>query len=314
MPGRARHVLFAVLLLVVGVASAQDIEPRQYANAPIGFNFLAAGPVATNVGFPLDPAIPVTDAKIYTYGGVLAYVKVIRLGGQSAKLSMVAPYIWLDGSALYEGVPVSRQVNGLTDMKIRLAANILGAPAMDLKEFRNYKQDLVVGTSLTVTCPTGQYDPERLVNIGANRWAFKAELGASQVVGKWILELSATAEVFTDNPDFFIGRTREQDPVFAGKGHAIRNFGKGRWASVDLTYYTGGSTTIDGVFRNDLQQNWRTGATLSSPVALRHSLRLNVSGGVYARTGNNYNQVALTWQYQWGPGLARKRPPPPAQP
>ncbi len=302
---RARTKVLVVLSVLVceHAARAQDFEPRQYANAPIGVNFIAAGPALTRLGFPLDPAVPLTDPKLNTYGAVLGYARVIRLGGQAAKVSVIAPYMWLDGTARYNGEVVSRKVDGLTDVKVRLAANLFGAPALGLKEFMAYKQDLVVGASLTMTCPTGQYDPERLVNLGANRWSFKGELGASQAVGKWILELSATAEVFTDNTEFYIGRTREQDPVYAGRGHVIRNFAKGMWASVDVTYYTGGSSTIDGTFRNDLQQNWRTGATFSAPLSKRHALRFNWSSGVYARTGNNFDQVALTWQYRWGAGL-----------
>ena len=281
----------------------QEIEPRQYANAPIGVNFLIAGPAVTRLGLPLDPAVPLTDTKLGTVTGVLGFARVIKVGGQSAKISIVQPYSWLDGTAKFNGEPVSRTVNGFTDTKLRFSMNLLGAPALDLKEFMAYKQKLVVGTSITVTAPTGQYDPERLVNLGTNRWGFKGEVGASQAVGKWVLELSATAELYTDNTDFFGGKTREQEPVFAGKGHAIRTFKKGIWASVDVTYYTGGATTIDGVFRNDLQQNWRTGFTFVMPVHPKHALKLNVSSGVYARTGNNFDLAAITWQYRWGGGL-----------
>jgi hypothetical protein len=112
---------------------------------------------------------------------------------------------------------------------------LLGAPAMDLKEFLGYKRNVVVGVSFTVTAPTGQYDADRLVNIGANRWSFKGEVGVSKAAGQWIREPMTTAEVFTDYPEFYGGKLREQDPVFAGKGHVIRNFRKGMWASVDAT-------------------------------------------------------------------------------
>jgi hypothetical protein len=301
---RAMRAFVLVVLLFRGVALyAQDIEPRQYANAPIGVNFLIAGPAITRLGLPTDPAIPLTDAKLNTIGPVLGFARVIRINGQSAKISVVAPYMWLEGTARYNGEPVSRQVGGLTDVKVRLAVNLLGSPALGLKEFMEYKQNFVVGASMTVTAPAGQYDPERLVNIGANRWGFKGEVGASKAVGKWLIELSTTAEVFTDNTAFYGGKTREQDPVFAGKAHFIRTFARGMWASVDATYYTGGATTINGVFRNDLQQNWRTGFTFVAPVAKRHSLKLNASTGVYARTGNNFDLLAVTWQYRWGAGL-----------
>lgn len=303
LTGSKAWIVLLLLLRCSVRLQGQDIDPRQYANAPIGMNFLIAGPVVTNLGLPQDPAIPLTDAELHTYGGVLGYARVLRVGGQSAKLSMAVPYMWLEGSALFNGEPVSRSVNGLTDAKLRFSVNLLGAPAMDLKEFMAYKQDLVVGASLTVTAPTGQYDPERLVNIGANRWATKGEVGLSKAVGKWILEVMTTAEIFTDNTEFFGGKVREQEPVFAGKGHVIRNFKPGSWASVDATYYTGGATTINGIFRNDLQQNWRLGATLVAPVNVKHALKINVSSGVYARTGNNFDLLALTWQYRWGAGL-----------
>ncbi len=310
-PSTGNLLLRALLGLLVSLSGtvvlrAQDIDPRQYANAPIGMNFLIAGPAITRLGLPQDPAIPLTDAKLHTSGGVLGYARVLRVGGQSAKLSVALPYMWLEGSALYNGEPVSRSVSGLTDAKVRFAVNLLGAPAMDLKEFMAYKQDLVLGASLTVSAPTGQYDPERLVNIGAHRWSFKGEVGISKAVGKWVLELMSTAEVFTDNADFFGGKVREQDPVIAGKGHVIRNFKPGMWASVDATYYSGGATTINGIFRNDLQQNWRLGATLVAPVNVRHALKLNASSGVYARTGNNFDLLALTWQYRWGAGIGGK--------
>lgn len=301
-PFLERAVLSALVCWCIDL-HAQDIDPRQYANAPIGMNFLIAGPAVSSLGLPQDPAIPLTDVDLHTYGGVLGYARVLRVGTQSAKLSIAVPFMQLEGSALFEGDRVSRSVGGLTDAKLRFAVNLTGAPAVDLKDFMAYKQDLVIGTSLTVTMPTGQYDPERLVNIGANRWSFRGEVGASKAVGKWILELMTTAEVYTDNSAFYNGKTRRQDAVFAGKGHVIRTFPKGMWASVDATYYTGGGTYINNVFRNDLQQNWRLGATLVTPVSKRHALKLNASSGVYARTGNNFDLLSVTWQYRWGGGL-----------
>lgn len=292
-----------LIIALVPLADAQDIEPRQFANAPTGLNIFLGGPMITRLGLPQDPAIPLEDPRLNTAGGVLGYARVLRVGGQSATLSVVLPYMWLEGEAKFNGEPVTRSVQGFSDAKLRFSVNLLGAPALDLKEYMVYQQDLIVGASLTVTAPTGQYDPERLVNIGAHRWSFKGELGASKVAGKWVLELMASGEVFTNNPYFFGDRLREQDPVFAGKGHVIRNFKKGLWVSVDATYYAGGATTIGGVFRNDLQQNWRLGATLVTPITHRHILKFNFSTGVYARTGNNFDLAAITWQYRWGAGF-----------
>jgi len=215
-----------LIIGLVQLTNAQDIDPRQYANAPIGINFLIAGPAVTRLGLPQDPAIPLEEPRLNTAGPVLGYARVLRMGGQSAKLCVVVPYMWLEGDALFNGQPVSRSVQGLTDAKLRFSANLFGAPAMGLKEFIEYKQDLVVGASITVTAPTGQYDPERLVNIGANRWSFKGEVGVSKAVGKWVLELMSTAEVFTEE----MSPTSPMS-VATPSTRTVRRVAVNRWAS-----------------------------------------------------------------------------------
>jgi hypothetical protein len=122
-------------------------------------------------------------------------------------------------------------------------------------------------------------------------------------VGPWIWEATAAATIYTDNTDFFGGMTRSQEPIYSMQGHVIRSFHSGLWASLDATYFTGGSTTIDGVARHDLQRNWRIGATLAVPVNARHSIKLFASDGVSARTGNSYEAIGIVWQYRWGGGI-----------
>jgi hypothetical protein len=36
---------------------------------------------------------------------------------------------------------------------------------------------------------------------------------------------------------------------------------------------------------------------------VRNSIKLAASDGVSARTGNNYSQVGVYWQYRWGGGI-----------
>ena len=277
----------------------QEIEPRLYANAPVGVNFFIGGFAGTRNGSSLDTALPIDDPKLNTYSAVIAYARVLDLWGCSAKLSAQAPYTFLRGSARFNEVPVTREVNGLTDARVRLAVNLYGAPALHMKDFATYKQDLVIGASLSVIAPTGQYDPERLVNIGANRWSVMGDVGASKAVGKWILELSTGLQAFTTNSDFY-GTTRAQEPVYSVKSSVIRNFAKGMWASVDATYFTGGASSFGIGTRSEFQSNWRTGATFAMPLGPHQSLKLFANSGVYARTGNNFDMVSVIWQYRWG--------------
>ena len=295
-----------VTLLVVGAPSvvhAQDMEPRSYSNAPVGLNFLVAGYAYTRGGLAFDGALPVTDPDLNMSSAVLAYGRVLDIRGQSAKLNVAVPLSSLTGTADYAGQPIQRDVTGLGDPLVKLSVNLYGAPALSLKEFAAYEQDLIVGASLRVTAPLGNYDNSRLVNLGTHRWSFKPELGVSKALGPWTFEAAAAVTLYTTNDDFFNGSTRSQDPLYSVEGHAIYSARSGIWGSFDVTYFAGGRTTIDGTLNNDLQQNWRLGATLTFPVDRFNSIKVYASSGVAARTGNDFDLVGLAWQIRWGAGL-----------
>ena len=228
------------LLLLASATQAQDIEPRSYSNAPVGVNFLIAGYAYTRGGVAFDTALPISNPKLYTDNAVLAYARVLDLWGKSANASVIVPYTWLAGSAERAGDTVERAVNGFGEPTFRLSMNLYGAPALDLKQFQDYTQELNVGAILRVTAPWGQYDSSKVVNITTNRWSFKPELGISKALGQWTLEGALAATFYTDNTNFFNGQTRSQDPLYAILGHVSYSFPKGIWASLDATYVTGG--------------------------------------------------------------------------
>ena len=55
--------------------------------------------------------------------------------------------------------------------------------------------------------------------------------------------------------------------------------------------------------RYEQQQNTRLGATLSLPIARRHSLRVAFSTGAWVRLGSDFNTFNVTWSYGWGRGF-----------
>ncbi len=299
----AGAVLTCALLAGSLAAAAQDIEPRAYSNAPVGVNFVIAGYAFTDGGVAFDPSLPVKDPQLQTHNFVFGYARVLDLWGKSAKIDLVMPYTWLSGTALYMGQTIQRQVDGFADQKVRLSINLFGAPALTAKEFAKYKQDLIVGLSLQVCAPGSQYDPARLVNIGTHRWFFKPEVGLSKAFGRWTLEGQAAATFFTTNHDFYGGLTRSQDPLFSVQAHVVYSFPKGIWGALDATYFWGGQTTLGGTVKEDRQENWRVGGTLALPIDRRHSVKLYLSNGVSARTGNNFLLAGVALQYRWGGGL-----------
>ena len=282
---------------------AQDIEPRAYSDTPVGVNFLIAGYAYTSGGVAFGPTLPITNPNLNTSSAVFAYARSLDLWGMSGKFDATVPYTFLSGTADYRGQPLSRNVDGFANPSFRLSINFYGAPALTLKEFADWEQDLIIGASLRINPPWGQYDDSRLINIGTNTWSFKPQVGISKAIGPWTLEATAGVTFYTVNHDFFGGKTLSQSPLYALQGHVIYGFHSGVWASLDATYFVGNRTTVNGALNSDLQQNWRVGGTLALPVDRENSIKLYASKGVSARTGDSYNLIGAAWQYRFGGGL-----------
>lgn len=233
---------FVVAVLAATGVHAQDLEPRLYANTPVGMNFLIAGYSYSQGGVLTDPSAPLTNGEVTVHSPFLAYARALDLWGLSGKVDAALPYACASGSAEFAGMPGKRDVCGLADPRVRLSVNFYGAPALTLEEFATYKQDILVGASLQVAAPLGQYDADKLLNIGTNRWFIKPELGVSKALGPMTLELAAGVTFYTPNTDFFGGHEKQQDPIYSLQGHLVYSFPYGIWAALDGTYYRGGRT------------------------------------------------------------------------
>jgi len=297
-----RAVTVLVLMSLVFNLHAQDLEPRAYSNTPVGMNFLLVGYQYSQGGLLFDPAVPITDADANVNMGLLGYVHTLAIADKSAKVGVLLPFAGLDANGYVEGVFRTREDQGLADPAFYFTINLYGAPALSFEEFKDYQQDMIIGLAFKLTAPLGVYEADKLLNIGTNRWSFKPEIGISQAIGRWTLDAAAAATLYTDNDEFDNGKTRQQDAIYSVQGHVVYTFPRHIWASVGATYYTGGRTTIDGVTRNDLQQNWRTGFTVAFPVNRHHSIKIFGNSGVSTRTGTDYDSLGIAWQYRWGGG------------
>ena len=299
-----RYVTFCIAATIMATAGAQaqDAEPRQYSNAPIGLNFLIAGYIYAQGKMAFDPALRIANAQFHSNTGIIAYARSFDFLGQSAKFDVIVPYSAFSAHALVQNQQHEREMAGFGDPRFRVSMNLFGAPALSAREFANYKQDLIVGVSLQVSAPLGQYDDSKLLNLGSNRWSFRPELGISKAWGPWTFEVAPSVTFFTDNPDFFNGKKFEQAPLYMVRGSVIHNFANGIWVSLDGTYFQGARTTVNGVEGDNEQENARAGVTLALPVDRRNSIKFTASTGLYTRTGSEFSILGVAWQYRWGAG------------
>jgi hypothetical protein len=289
----------ALALLMPAFGSAQELEPGAYWPIPTGLNIFTVansfnfGDVAFDLSAPIDEA----SARINTTA--LAFTRAFGLGKRSLNLGVVVPVIGGHIEGRYLGEPAEVDRFGQGDPRIRVATNLYGAPAMTPTQFASYVHRTIVGVSLTIAPPLGQYDSTKLINLGTNRWSFKPEAGISRAYGQWVVEGMAGAWFFTDNTDFVGGRTREQDPIAALQAHLTYKFKRNMWLAADANYFTGGRTRIGGQANLDLQRNSRIGATFSSGIGRRQAIRVSVSRGAYTTIGADFTSLAVGYNYAW---------------
>lgn len=295
-------LLISSVLAGAEIAVAQEIESRLYSNAPVGLNFLVGNYTHANGILQADPDSPIQNAQLKVNTTVLGYARILDVWGMSGKFDVALPVADFSGSADVFDRNVTRDVSGLLDPAFRFSVNFIGSPALSLKEFRSYRQDLIVGASILVSAPLGQYDSSKLINLGNHRWKIRPEIGASKAIGPVIVEAAQGVVLFTDNGDYFGGHLLEQRPIYTTRANLIYRFDRGS-ASFNVLYFTGGQTAIDGGLRDDRIETWRFGGALTIDVDLHHSVKLYGSRGVTQRPGTNYDILGMSWQYKWGAGL-----------
>jgi hypothetical protein len=289
---------------------AQDLAPRAYVITPLHSNAITLTWSWYNGGLDFNGAIPVKNARGTYNVPVFSLYHSFSFFGRSANFTASLPYAVgnFSGEVLSQQRSVYR--SGLLDFGARFSVNLYGGRALEPRQFVKWRQTKLLGASIRMVAPTGQYDPTKLINWGINRWAFKPELGYSQRWGNVILDGYAGVWFYTTNPAFYsvpLPQPQTQSPIGSLEGHLsydFRRFGwlKGSrgWASIDGNFWWGGITAVNSIRNLDSKQtSSRIGATVSLPYTKHQSIKISYSDGAYIRFGGNYQNVSVAWQYSW---------------
>jgi hypothetical protein len=284
---------------IAHTAAAQEMEPRAYSPAPIGTQFVLLSYGYQSGDVLLDSSLPLKDVSTSLNAASIGYGRTFNLLGRQANAAVLFPYLWgtARGTVFEDQVNVRRSGGG--DIRVRFSTVFKGGEARNAKEFAQQKRSTIIGASISMVVPTGQYDPARLVNPGSNRWAFKPEIGVSKPRGRWTLEVMGGAWLFTSNKSFLGNSRRAQNPMVPFQGAVIYTLRPRMWVSGNATFYTGGSTVLNDTANEDRQRNARVGATFSYPLNQQQSFKVVWAKGVTARIGGNLNTIAVAWQYAW---------------
>ena len=304
------HFRFGAVGIIAGcfwqAAGAQDLAPRAYVITPLHSNAitLSYGYYGGNLDFG---NVPITDATAHASIPVLSCFHSMNFFGRTASVVVSLPY----GVANFRGTVLGTETNahrsGLLDSVYRFSVNLKGGPAMTVQQYRGWRQKTIIGVSLRMVAPTGQYDSTKLINWGNNRWGFKPELGLSRRWGHWVVDAYGGAWFYTTNPEFFSRNqynpgvlAQTQAPIGAFEGHLSYDVRPRLWASFDGNFWFGGTTSLNGVENpaSELRSS-RVGGTVSFPISKHQSIKLSYSNGAYIKYGGNFQNVSVGWQYSW---------------
>jgi hypothetical protein len=295
-----------VALFLGRMTSAQDLAPRAYIISPIHSNA-----VVTSYSFytgNLDfGGLPITDASATANVGTLSLFHSMHTFGRTANLTLALPYAQANFKGTVLGTETNVYRSGLGDSVYRFSVNLWGGPAMDPRQYVKWRQRTLLGASIRMVAPTGQYDSTKLINIGNNRWAFKPEVGLSRRWGHWVVDAYFGYWFYTTNEKFFSQNkynpgitTQNQAPIGALEGHLSYDVRERLWVSLDGNFWYGGKTSLNGVQNPaSQQQNSRVGGTASVPVTKHQAVKFSYNNGAYIKYGGDFQNITVGWQYSW---------------
>ena len=297
----------ALFVILCPPVFSQDLAPRAYVITPIHSNAVVVTYSFFSGNLDFQGAAPITDATANAHVPILAIFHSMNFFGRNASFTVGLPY----GVGNFKGNVLGAETNvyrsGMFDSVYRLSVNLIGGPAMSAPEYIKWRQKNILGVSLRVVAPTGQYDSAKLINWGTNRWGFKPEVGFSRRNGHWIVDAYSGVWFYTKDPKFFSEnqyvpgiQVKTQAPVGSFEGHLSYDVRPRLWASVDGNYWWGGTSSINGVENPDTRlRSSRLGATVSVPITRHQAIKISYSNGAYVRYGGNFQNVSVAWQYSW---------------
>lgn len=223
-----------------------------------------------------------------------SYRRTINVGGNAGAVLIGLPIGRLS-AGLNTGVGTLNLSTSpaLGDVFIGGELGLLNSPSLAPMDYAQHKPGLRAAVAAKLFIPTGDYDPNRLLNLGANRWSLQASVPISYSLGSSMVDPELTTfefvpsvQIFGDNNDPFGPPTvSSQEPIWGLEGHATRTLSPNLWAAVDGYYEFGGRTFANGVQVGQETNSFSVGATLglvlSRSVAVRTQVILNKSIQMY---------------------------------
>jgi hypothetical protein len=299
-----KPLLAALCVLVVlcnpSPALAQFTDPHNYDNTPVGVNQVELGYAYVHGNASIDPSIVIAGASLNLNQLIVDYTRYFGFAHRIMWVDAAVPLARLSGSVT--GTTIAGSTSAAGDSSYALSMLFKGGPALTAAEFDNYQPGTTIGASVTVTAPTGQYDADKILNLGADRWSFKPEIALSHPFGrdqKWQLDAYANASFYTDNTAYRGRQILRQEPLAGLEGHISYSLNESVWVAFDTRYSFRGATVLDGTNQDNEQQNLLVGSEINLSINSRHSLLFEVVKGAVHHNSPDAFGFAVKYDVNW---------------
>jgi len=199
----------------------------------------------------------------------------------------------------------SQSSSGYADPTVQLDINLVGTSRLKSNvDLFNYEPTWTVDTAVMLGVPMGEYDDDKLVNLGLNRWFSRIALPVKYHFGAFSpgymgsFEITPSVWIFEDNDDF-LGQTLENDPIWQLEMHLTQDFTRSFFGSIDLLYRTGFQSTINGVETGEELDIGDLGYTLNFTSTDNLMIRTSFSSNVFGDNDINNSAIRVQFVYVW---------------
>lgn len=292
---------WAVFILSMAPLASPADNARDWQNLPIDMNIIGGYYLNSNSNTSLDASIPKNGLSLNTDLYIARFSRTLSIDGRYSVIHIVQPYADIYASFDNGQLSGGNQRNGgMADTQFVLAHNLFGARALTKGEFVKRPPETFLTGVLWLTAPTGDYDKDRVINIGSNRWVFKPQIAFGTPIGPTWLELNTYVSLYGNNNDYRGNGEFEQKPLYTIEGHYSYTINRSLWASVDTKYSRGGETKVNANWQDNKQEEKVLGASLGFRLSRQLWGMIAYTDTVVERAGSaDLNTWTLRMQYAW---------------
>lgn len=299
-----RFVCLVVAVLSASLPScAQFTDAHTYDNTPVGINQLELNYAYVHANASIDTSLVIPGARLSLNQGTINYTRYFGLANHLMWVNAGVPVAGLSGEVT--GTNIRGSTTGAGDSSYQVAALLKGGRALSVAQFEDYTPTTTLGVSLTIIAPTGLYHPQKILNLGSDRWLFKPEIALSHPFGpeqKWQVDAYANVYFYTDNTSYHGREILRQQPLPGLEGHISYSFSDSLWASLDTRYSFRGTTFVSGVNQNNAQRNFILGSEMNLSINSRNSLLFQFAKALVHENGPALVGFSVRYDYVWGRG------------